>query len=121
MGMVADDETDADVRIRESEKKSVETATLERSRADETLAQPSITKLSPDVTHKASDRLRQLAYKHRLRGSSIAEAALAMFFSRGDDAPSRRSPSDVASRLLTTLPRCITRGVRATQLRHGPQ
>lgn len=43
-------------------------------------------KLSVNVAHDISERLRSLAYTHRLSESSIVEVALAMFFARGDDA-----------------------------------
>jgi hypothetical protein len=43
-------------------------------------------KLSVNVDHDISERLRSLAYTHRLSESSIVEVALAMFFARGDDA-----------------------------------
>ena len=43
-------------------------------------------KLSVNVGHDISERLRSLAYTHRLSESSIVEVALAMFFARGDDA-----------------------------------
>jgi hypothetical protein len=49
----------------------------------ETTAQRS--KLSVNVNHEISERLRNLAYLHRLSESSIVEIALAMFFARGDD------------------------------------
>lgn len=49
----------------------------------ETAAQRS--KLSVNVNHEISERLRNLAYLHRLSESSIVEIALAMFFARGDD------------------------------------
>jgi len=42
-------------------------------------------KLSVNVNHEVSERLRNLAYLHRLSESSIVEIALAMFFARGDD------------------------------------
>jgi hypothetical protein len=42
-------------------------------------------KLSVNVTSSISERLRSLAYLHRLSESSIVEIALAMFFARGDD------------------------------------
>jgi len=43
-------------------------------------------KLSLNVSHEISERLRSLAYYHRLSESSIVEVALTMFFARGDDA-----------------------------------
>jgi hypothetical protein len=43
-------------------------------------------KLSVNVSHDISERLRSLAYAHRLSESSIVEVALTMFFTRGDDA-----------------------------------
>src|ERR1700731_3833270 len=43
-------------------------------------------KLSVNVGHNISERLRSLAYTHRLSESSIVEVALTMFFARGDDA-----------------------------------
>jgi len=43
-------------------------------------------KLSVNVGHDISERLRSLAYTHRLSESSIVEVALTMFFARGDDA-----------------------------------
>jgi hypothetical protein len=42
-------------------------------------------KLSVNVSHDISERLRSLAYNHRLSESSIVEVALTMFFARGDD------------------------------------
>jgi hypothetical protein len=42
-------------------------------------------KLSVNVSFEISERLRSLAYLHRLSESSIVEIALAMFFARGDD------------------------------------
>jgi len=42
-------------------------------------------KLSVNVSHDISERLRSLAYSHRLSESSIVEVALTMFFARGDD------------------------------------
>jgi hypothetical protein len=42
-------------------------------------------KLSVNVNHDISERLRSLAYTHRLSESSIVEVALTMFFARGDD------------------------------------
>jgi hypothetical protein len=42
-------------------------------------------KLSVNVSHDISERLRSLAYTHRLSESSIVEVALTMFFARGDD------------------------------------
>jgi hypothetical protein len=42
-------------------------------------------KLSVNVNHDISERLRNLAYVHRLSESSIVEVALTMFFARGDD------------------------------------
>ena len=42
-------------------------------------------KLSVNVSHDISERLRSLAYSHRLSESSIVEVALSMFFARGDD------------------------------------
>jgi hypothetical protein len=42
-------------------------------------------KLSVNVSHDISERLRSLAYTHRLSESSIVEVALSMFFARGDD------------------------------------
>jgi len=43
-------------------------------------------KLSVNVGREVSERLRSLAYTHRLSESSIVEVALAIFFARGDDA-----------------------------------
>jgi len=43
-------------------------------------------KLSVNVDRDISERLRSLAYAHRLSESSIVEVALTMFFARGDDA-----------------------------------
>lgn len=43
-------------------------------------------KLSVNVGRDISERLRSLAYTHRLSESSIVEVALTMFFTRGDDA-----------------------------------
>jgi hypothetical protein len=42
-------------------------------------------KLSVNVSHDICERLRSLAYTHRLSESSIVEVALTMFFARGDD------------------------------------
>jgi len=42
-------------------------------------------KLSVNVSFDVSERLRSLAYLHRLSESSIVEIALAIFFARGDD------------------------------------
>src|SRR5471032_187991 len=42
-------------------------------------------KLSVNVSHDISERLRSLAYTHRLSESSIVEVALTMFCARGDD------------------------------------
>ncbi|HEY7980242.1 MAG TPA: hypothetical protein VID19_02065 [Candidatus Eremiobacteraceae bacterium] len=50
--------------------------------ADATAAR---SKLSVNVSHDISERLRSLAYTHRLSESSIVEVALTMFFARGDD------------------------------------
>jgi len=43
-------------------------------------------KLSVNVNHQISERLRSLAYNYRLSESSIVEVALTIFFARGDDA-----------------------------------
>jgi|SRR5579863_5240444 len=43
-------------------------------------------KLSVNVNHQISERLRSLAYNYRLSESSIVEIALTIFFARGDDA-----------------------------------
>ena len=53
----------------------------------ETTADPTAarSKLSVNVSHDISERLRSLAYTHRLSESSIVEVALTMFFARGDD------------------------------------
>lgn len=56
-----------------TEHESVSDATATRS------------KLSVNVSHDISERLRSLAYTHRLSESSIVEVALTMFFARGDD------------------------------------
>ena len=50
------------------------------------MLRPVRSKLSVNVGHDISERLRSLAYAHRLSESSIVEVALAMFFARGDDA-----------------------------------
>jgi len=42
-------------------------------------------KLSINVGHDISERLRCLAYTHRLSESSIVEVGLTIFFARGDD------------------------------------
>jgi len=42
-------------------------------------------KLSINVNHAISERLRSLAYTYRLSESSIVEIALTIFFARGDD------------------------------------
>lgn len=42
-------------------------------------------KLSVNVSYDIAERLRNLAYLHRLSESSIVEIGLAMFFARGDD------------------------------------
>jgi hypothetical protein len=56
------------------------------SRTDKTSAESTQrSKLSVNVNHEISERLRNLAYLHRLSESSIVEIALAMFFARGDD------------------------------------
>jgi hypothetical protein len=60
-----------------------ETALRTDKTGTETTAQRS--KLSVNVNHEISERLRNLAYLHRLSESSIVEIALAMFFARGDD------------------------------------
>jgi hypothetical protein len=60
-----------------------ETALRTDKTVTETSAQRS--KLSVNVNHEISERLRNLAYLHRLSESSIVEIALAMFFARGDD------------------------------------
>jgi hypothetical protein len=46
---------------------------------------PTREKLSVNVNHEISERLRTLAYTHRLSESSIVEIALTMFFARGED------------------------------------
>ena len=53
----------------------------------EIISDPSATrsKLSVNASHDISERLRSLAYTHRLSESSIVEVALTMFFARGDD------------------------------------
>jgi hypothetical protein len=43
-------------------------------------------KVSVNLGHDISERLRSLAYTHRLTESSIVEVALALLFVRGDDA-----------------------------------
>jgi hypothetical protein len=47
---------------------------------------PARSKLSVNVSHAVSERLRSLAYDYRLSESSIVEVALTIFFERGDDA-----------------------------------
>ena len=42
-------------------------------------------KLSINVNHDVSERLRNLAYSHRLSESSIVEIALKQLFLKGDD------------------------------------
>jgi hypothetical protein len=42
-------------------------------------------KISVNVGHDISERLRSIAYSNRLSESSIVEVALTMFFARGDD------------------------------------
>jgi len=42
-------------------------------------------KISVNVAHDISERLRTLAYSNRLSESSIVEVALTIFFARGDD------------------------------------
>jgi|SRR5579863_4778115 hypothetical protein len=79
-----------------SEKESTTTAQSEESRPAEVMeygdfqqGSKSIgqrSKLSLNVSHEISERLRSLAYSHRLSESSIVEVALTMFFARGDDA-----------------------------------
>jgi hypothetical protein len=59
--------------LEHSEQESTAEATAARS------------KLSVNVSHDISERLRSLAYTHRLSESSIVEVALTMFFARGDD------------------------------------
>lgn len=44
-----------------------------------------LSKLSVNVKRDISERLRSLAYTHRLSESSIVEVALTIFFARGDD------------------------------------
>jgi hypothetical protein len=44
-----------------------------------------LSKLSVNVKRGVSERLRSLAYTHRLSESSIVEVALTIFFARGDD------------------------------------
>lgn len=56
---------------------------LEQESASDVAAARS--KLSVNVSHDISERLRSLAYTHRLSESSIVEVALSMFFARGDD------------------------------------
>jgi len=52
-----------------------------------TLSPPATrSKLSVNVSHHISERLRSLAYNYRLSESSIVEVALTIFFARGDDA-----------------------------------
>jgi len=43
-------------------------------------------KLSINVPTDVGERLRALAFEHRLSGSSISQVALRQFFARGDDA-----------------------------------
>ena len=79
-----------------SEKQSTTTAKSEETHAAEGIdygdfhpGSKSIglrSKLSLNVSHEISERLRSLAYSHRLSESSIVEVALTMFFARGDDA-----------------------------------
>jgi hypothetical protein len=42
-------------------------------------------KLSVNVPPDVGERLRALAFEHRLSGSSIIQVALRQFFARGDD------------------------------------
>jgi hypothetical protein len=58
-------------------------AYVEREAGSDSAASRS--KLSVNVSHDISERLRDLAYIHRLSESSIVEVALTMFFARGDD------------------------------------
>jgi hypothetical protein len=60
---------------------------VESAAADPVLKPPAVReKLSVNVNHEISERLRKIAYTYRLSESSIVEIALAIFFARGDDA-----------------------------------
>jgi hypothetical protein len=50
-----------------------------------TVESTNLSKLSVNVKRGVSERLRSLAYTHRLSESSIVEVALTIFFARGDD------------------------------------
>jgi hypothetical protein len=69
-----------------SEPSAELTATDEVKGPPDADAANAIDKLSVTVGHEISERLRSLAYSHRLSESSIVEVALTMFFARGDDA-----------------------------------
>lgn len=70
-------------KTREMERPAQPSAYFEHeANADSAAAR---SKLSVNVSHDISERLRSLAYNHRLSESSIVEVALTMFFARGDD------------------------------------
>lgn len=48
-------------------------------------SKPKRAKLSVNVNHRTSERLRNIAYQHRLSESSIVEIALKALFAEGDD------------------------------------
>jgi len=76
-------------QVSESRQSAGVTSAVEEtaSRSDKTKLESAgqRSKLSVNVNHEVSERLRNLAYLHRLSESSIVEIALAMFFARGDD------------------------------------
>jgi hypothetical protein len=75
-----------DVRVSESRNPTGTAQPRQATRsAPSTPAHESRSKLSVNVSFDISERLRSLAYLHRLSESSIVEIALAMFFARGDD------------------------------------
>jgi len=80
-----DDETRTPLRTSVGEAETSQVQETVRSSQDATQTHSVTSKLSLNVSNDISERLRQLAYKHRLSESSIAEVALAMFFARGDD------------------------------------
>ena len=70
----------------ETETQTASTSGGEHQSGFDAAAAAARSKLSVNVGHDISQRLRSLAYTHRLSESSIVEVALAMFFARGDDA-----------------------------------
>ena len=80
---------------RQTRSEQTSSSASEMTRGPQSLEQPehdttaeaiaARSKLSVNVSHDISERLRSLAYTHRLSESSIVEVALTMFFARGDD------------------------------------